>query len=115
MKVFLEKEVELRAEISFGEKCSNPACNLWHPPVCYNYKSKSGCTYGEHCKFRHVEVDGQPSKKSKKSVGKGSVALLKESTQLGYVSHDSHPRRPFLRKEGEFGSNRTVKSPQLWS
>ena len=26
----------------------NPSCNLWHPLVCYKYKSKFGCTYGEN-------------------------------------------------------------------
>ena len=48
-------------------KCTCPSCNFWHPPVCLNYKSESGCTYGEKCRFRHVDVDGKPSKKSKKS------------------------------------------------
>ena len=33
-----------------------------------NYKSESGCTYGETCRFRHVEADGRPNKKLKKSV-----------------------------------------------
>ena len=42
-KVLLEKEVELRAELSFGRKCTNPSCNCWHPLVCLNYKSESGC------------------------------------------------------------------------
>ena len=32
-KVLLEKEAELRADISFGRKCTNPSCNYWHPPV----------------------------------------------------------------------------------
>ena len=36
--------------------------------------------------FGHTEADGQPSKKSKKGGGRGSVALLKESFQLGCVS-----------------------------
>ena len=48
-------------------KFANPSCNCWHPPVCLNYKSESGCTYGEKCRSRHVEADGQPSQKSKKS------------------------------------------------
>ena len=50
------------------------------------------------CRFRHAEVDGQPSKTSKKSGVKGSVVLLKESTQLGCVSQDSHPSKSILRK-----------------
>ena len=48
-------------------KSTYPSCNFWHPPVCLNYKSESGCKHGDKCRFRHVEADGQPSKKSKKS------------------------------------------------
>ena len=90
-------------------KCTNSSCNYWHPPVCLNYKSETGCAYGKKCRFRHVEIDGQPSKKSKKSGGKGSVALLKESIQLGCVSHDSHPRKSVLWKDGQLGPKHTVK------
>ena len=67
----------------FREECTNPSCDLWHPPVCLNCKSESGCKYGDICLFRHVEADGQPSKKSKKC-----------GTQ---------------RKVGKLGSNHTVK------
>ena len=50
----------------FWRKCTNPSCNYLHPPVCVNCKFESGCTYGETCRFRNVEADGQPSEKSKK-------------------------------------------------
>ena len=43
-------------------------------------KTESGCKFGDKCLFRHTETDRLPSSKSKKSGGKGSVALLKEST-----------------------------------
>ena len=76
-------------------KCTNPSCDLWHLSVCYNYKSEPRCIHGEKCKFRQVEVDGQPCKKSKKIGGKGSVALLKESIQLGCVSNDCYQRNLF--------------------
>ena len=57
-----------------------------------------------------VRLMGSPAKKkSKKSGVKGSVALLKESTQLGCVSQDSHPRKFILREVGRVGSNHTVK------
>ena len=89
--------------------CSNSSCNSWHPPVCQNCKSVSGCKLGDKCLFRHTEVDGQPSTKSKKSGGKGSVALLKESVQLGCVSQATHsPQKSILWKSGKFGSNRAV-------
>ena len=38
------------------------------------------------------------AKRSKKSGAKGSVAMLKESTQLGCVSQDSYPRKTILRE-----------------
>ena len=58
-------------------------------PVCQNCKSESRCKYGDKCHLRHTEAGGKPSKKSKKSGEKGSVALLKETIQVGCVSHDS--------------------------
>ena len=79
------------------------------PSVCYNYKSESGCECGDTCRFRHHEADVQPSKTSKKSGAKGSVASLKESFQLGCVSHDSHRRKSTPREKGKLGSNHTVK------
>ena len=78
--------------IAFRRKCTNPSCSYWRPPVCLNNKPELGCKYGETFRFRHAEVDGQPSKKSKKCDAKRSVASLKESFQLGCVSQDSHPR-----------------------
>ena len=43
------------------------------------------------------------------SGAKGSVALLKEATQLGCVSHDSYPRKSLLREEEKLGSKHAVK------
>ena len=90
-------------------KCTNASRGCWHPPVCLNYKSETGCAFGKKCRFRHVEIDGQPNKKSEKSGFKGSVALLMETVQLGCVSHDSSPRKSILRKEGQLGSKHAVK------
>ena len=50
-------------------KCTNPSCDFWHPYV-KNYKTQSGCRFGEKCK--HREVDSQPNKKPKKTGGKNS-------------------------------------------
>ena len=58
-------------------KCTNSSCNYWHPPVLLNYKSETGYANGKKFRFRHVEIDCQPTRKSKKSGCKGSVALLK--------------------------------------
>ena len=76
--------------------------------MCQNYKSQSGCTFGDKCLFRNLEVDRQPNSKSKKSGGKGSVALLKESIQLGCVSPDYSSKKSILRKLGNIGSSHTV-------
>ena len=65
--------------------------------------------------WRHTEVDGQPTQKSKTGGAKGSVAILKESIQLVCVSQDYHPRKSILRKEEQLGSNRTVNfSKRTW-
>ena len=48
--VLLEREPEDRVEIIVV--CSNPSCNFRHPPECQNYKSESGCKFGEKCVLR---------------------------------------------------------------
>ena len=103
VKVLLEQEAEFRGTFSFVESVRTRHVILGHLLVGLNYKSESGCTYCEKCRFRHVEADGQPSTKSKKSGVKGSGASLEESTPLGCVSQDSHPRNSILRKEGQIG------------
>ena len=42
-------------------------------PYVKNYKSDSGCKFGDQCLIRHTEAGGQPSKKSKKSGGKDQL------------------------------------------
>ena len=46
----------------FEGKCTDPLCDYSHPPVCKNYKSESGCTFGDQCLFGHTEAVGQPRK-----------------------------------------------------
>ena len=81
------KEKSRGGRSPYGKKyqrpCMDPFFDYWHPPVCQNYISEMGCKFGENCMFRYKEVDSQPHKKSKKSDGKGSVASLKNSRQLG--------------------------------
>ena len=71
--------------------CTNPSCDSWHPPVCQNYNSQSGCKFGEKCSFLHRGADRQPNKRPKKGGGKGAVALLKNSKQMGCEVHDIEP------------------------
>ena len=53
-------------------KCTKPPCDLWHPPVCLNHKSVSGCKYG-----------GQPSKKSKKGGAKRIGGCIERDHTIG--------------------------------
>ena len=62
--------------------CTNPLCDFRHLPECQHYQAQSGCKFGEKCVSVHKEVDSQPNKKPKKTGGKGSVTLLKNSKQL---------------------------------
>ena len=64
-------------------KCTNPSCNYWHPPVCQNYLSESGCTYGNRCYFRHVEADGVPSKKVEERWCERISCLIKVVPTIG--------------------------------
>ena len=85
------------------------SCKFWHPHVCQNYNSEKGCVYGDTCHFRHVEAEGEPSKRSKKGGAKGSVAILKESIQLGCASQDSYLTKCIVREPGKLGSKHAVK------
>ena len=100
---------EKACKVTSKEIAQMASCDHRHPPVCQNYKSESGCKFSDTCLFSHTEADGQPSKKSKKSGGKGSVALLKECKQLGCVSQDTEPSMTSTpRKGGKLGPNRAV-------
>ena len=95
--------------------CTNPSCRFWHPPVCVNYKSEKGCTHGDKMPFSTCWCRRKPNKKSKKGGARGSVAILKESTQLGCVSQDSYPRKSVLREPGKLGFEHAVKfSKSTW-
>ena len=85
------------------QNCNNPSCEFWHLPVYLNYKSEKGCVYGD------IEEYVKPNEKSKKGGAKGSVATLKEATQLGCISQDSCPRKSILRELGRLGSKHAVE------
>ena len=103
------KGVRMRAKVTAEEIAQIRRVSIGNSPVCQNFKYESGCKFGDKCLFRHTEADGQPSEKSKKCCGKGSVASPKESKQLGCVSQDAEPpKKSSLRKRGKLGSNFTV-------
>ena len=91
-------------------KCTHPSWSYWHPPVCQNYTSETGCICGNKCFFSTCWARCQ-----RKGGAKGSVALMKESFQLGCVSQDSYQRKSIPCERRKFGSNRTVKfSNDTW-
>ena len=102
-KALLGREAEHSAKILLEESARIRHAICGTLPLVTNYKSESGCTYGDKCRFRHVEADGQPSKKLKKSCGKVSVALLKESLLRENL---------FCVKREKLGSNHTVNFSQ---
>ena len=101
MKALRTKGAKFRAVTNIVKKQS---CNFGHRPECQNYKSEAGCNFGRTCFFRYVEDEEMSSKKSKKGGAKGSVAIMKESAQLGCVSQDSYPRKYILCGKGKLGS-----------
>ena len=73
--------------------CANPFCEKFHSQQCMFYKLKEGCKFGERCSFAHRQVEGQPSKSSKKNGNKSALALLKETRQLSCVLLNMEPPR----------------------
>ena len=60
--------------------CSNPSCVIWHPPVCQNCKSETGCKFERTSFFRHVEESPQISQRNVGEEGKfGSKHAVKFS------------------------------------
>ena len=66
------------ARITSKELATTHSVKIWHPPECLFYKTKSGCRFGEKCSYAHLQVDEQPSKRSKKNDDKSAVAMLKK-------------------------------------
>ena len=48
---------------SSGRKRNLPWCDSWHPPVCQNDISQTGCSHGGKFSFSHREAANQPNKK----------------------------------------------------
>ena len=109
-KILQEQEAELRAKISLGESVRIRQCKFVAPSlVC-----KSQVWIRMQQMVKNVISDmlrqkERPAKEQRKVGQKGSVAILKESTQWCCVSQDSYPRKSILHEPGKLGSNHTVK------
>ena len=103
-KVPLERETGFRDEISLGESVRTRHIIIDTLP-CVSITSRNQDAH----MAKNADSDTLTLMAEEKVCGKGSVALLKESIQLGCVSHDSHPTKSFLRKEDKWGPKHTVK------
>ena len=101
----LEREAGFRDEISLGESVRTRRIIVDTLP-CVSITSRNQDVHVA----KNADSDTLRLMAEEKVCGKGSVALLKESIQLGCVSHDSHPTKSILRKEEKWGSKHTVKS-----
>ena len=86
--VLQEGDVKEGAEITLKETVQVHRVIIDIFPYVKTTKSDSRCKFVEKRVFRHTEVDSRPSKKPKKSGGKGSVGLLNHSKQMGCVFQD---------------------------
>ena len=93
----------------FGGTCTEPSCDFWHPLVCLNHKSDSGCKYGDKCKFLHLlRLVGFPVK-SQRKVAQKDRWLFEKHNSIGLCHHDNRQRKSILRENEQLGSNHTVK------
>ena len=74
--------------------------------ITSNYKTKSGCRFGEKCSYAQRQVDEKPSKRSKKNDDESAVAMLKKydlhdrTWQLVVNRDESHDRseKPVVKR-----------------
>ena len=62
--------------------CTNPSGNIWHPLLCQNYKSKSGCRFGHLCAFLQRRLMVSRANVRKRAVERHQLTILKGTGQL---------------------------------
>ena len=112
MRTLLEQEERFRADMLLGESVCIRHVFFGTLPCIVITSLNHDAHMAKNCRFRHVGVDVQPSRESKKSGVKCSVASLKESFQLACVSRASHPRKSVLRKEEKMDQITPSNSPR---
>ena len=70
-------------------------------------RQKMDANFGDECSYAHRQVDEQPCKKSKKNGGKISVAILKNTRQLGFQDMELPKSSSILRKSSN------IQKPKL--
>ena len=73
--------------------CIKSPCDHWHPPevnsISLNRDSNSSIS--AHLHTGRLKVNKQKTEKKKKAADKGTVAMLKDARQLGFVFQDTEP------------------------
>ena len=104
-RILLELEADFRAEISSKESARTRHVIIGTLPSVLITCMKHDAHMAKSADSDMLRLMGSPAKKSKKSGGKGSVALMKKFIQLGCVSHDSHPRKFYSLDRWTIGNN----------
>ena len=99
----VDQEAEIRAEISSKESARTRHVIIGTLPCVLITSMKQDAHMEQSADFDMLRGRRSPAKSRRKVVGQGSVALLKDSTQLGCVFRDSHPRKTILWKVGTIG------------
>ena len=68
VKVLLEKEAELRADISLRRKFTNPLCDYWHPLVCQIENMNQDANTARKVDSGTLWLVGSPAKSRRKVV-----------------------------------------------
>ena len=105
----LEQEAEIRAEVSSKESARTRHVIVGTVPCVLITSMKQHAHMEQSADFDMLRRRRSPARSRRKVVGQGSVALVKDSTQLGCVFRDSHPRKSILWKVEQLGSKHTVK------
>ena len=90
-------------------KCTEPSCDLWHPPVCRNYMFESGCKYGDRSHFRHTEAGASQLKVKEKCPERISGRIERKYSIGLCVPRIALRKKSILREIGKLCSNHTVK------
>ena len=55
---------------------TNSSCDSWHPPVCQNYRTESGCKSDEKCSFVHREAGPSAKQTTEKELWQRFCCLI---------------------------------------
>ena len=68
-----DKRSEIPCRSNFFLKKKKTSCQCWHPPVCQNYKSETGCNLEEHVSSDMLRLRKSPVRSPRKVVRKDQL------------------------------------------